>query len=116
MAYIYHDGKKAVASFAPAIFAALEKGDEIAREILERNIKEAVHIIETAAGGFPEGKIPVILAGGLTKQPRVLESINALLQNPDRFDIQILNSAPVNGAVMLARELMEEEEKKNAGN
>ncbi len=110
MAYIYHDGKKAVASFAPAVFAALEKQDDIAKGILERNIKEAVHIIKTAAAGFPEGKIPVVLAGGLTKQHCVLEGIKALLNAPDRYELQILTSAPVNGAVMLAKELMKEED------
>lgn len=107
MEYIYRDGKKAVASFAPTVFAAAEKGDEIAKGILERNIREVVHIIETAAKGFREGKIPVILAGGLTKQPRVLVDIKAMLQEPDRFEFQVLKSAPVNGAVMLARELKE---------
>lgn len=116
MAYIYRTGKKAVASFSPAVFAAIEKQDEIAVRILERNIKEAVHIIETAAEGFTGEKIPVILAGGLTKQPSVLEGIKAMLCKPERFEFQILNSAPVNGAVMLAKELMEEEEEKNAGN
>lgn len=105
MEYIYRDGKKAVASFAPAVFAALDKGDEVAEKILERNIKEAVHIIETAAGEFPEGKISVVLAGGLTNQPRVLEGIKAFLQEPERFEFQILTTEPVNGAVMLAREL-----------
>lgn len=112
MAYIYQEGKRAVASFAPAVFAALEKEDEAAKEIFERNIRETVHIIETAATGFPEGKIPLILAGGLTKQPCVSRRIKELLHNPNRFEMQILDRAPVNGAVMLARELMEAEEEK----
>ena len=58
MEYIYRDGKKAVASFAPTVFAALEKGDEIAEAILKRNLKNAVHIIETAACEFHEKKNP----------------------------------------------------------
>ena len=105
MQFIYRDGKKAVASFAPAVFAALDKGDEVAAEILERNIKEAVHIIETAVDRFSEEKIQVILAGGLTNQPRVLQGIKDLIQKPDRFYFKILTTAPVNGAVMLARKL-----------
>lgn len=116
MAYIYREGKRAVASFAPAVFEAMEKEDTVAREIFERNIREAVHIIETASWGFPEGKIPLVLAGGLTKQPLVQERIKALLQNADRYEIRILDCTPVNGAVMLARELKEVEEECNEWN
>lgn len=116
MEYIYRDGKKAVASFAPAVFGAIEKCDEVAEGILKRNIKEAVHIIETAAKGFPQGTIPVVLAGGLTNQPLVLEYIKSVLHEPERFHFQILNIAPVNGAVMLARELLEKEDVENAEN
>lgn len=105
MEYIYREGKRAVASFAPAIFAAIEKGDSIAENILQRNIKEAVHIIETAAVGFSVEKIPLILAGGLTNQPIVIERLKSLLHEPQRFEIQVLSTAPVHGAVMLAREL-----------
>ena len=58
----------------------------------------------------------MILAGGLTKQPRMLEGIKAMLHNPEHFELEILNIAPVNGAVMLAKELMEEEAEKDAEN
>ncbi|MBQ7915458.1 MAG: hypothetical protein IJ315_01550 [Firmicutes bacterium] len=106
MEYIYKEGKKGVASFAPAVFAALEKGDKIAKAILERNMMEAAHLLETGAKQFDLEKIPVILAGGLTKQPRVLEA----LQQNQRFDIRILDCRPVNGAILLAQQIPKEEE------
>lgn len=114
MAYIYQGGKKAVASFAPAVFSALEKEDEIAKTILEQNMKAAALIIETAALRISGEKIPVIVAGGLTKQPCVLECLKKHLKDSERFDISILTSAPVEGAVILARELMKEEDNFNA--
>jgi len=112
MAYIYGEGKRAVASFAPAVFAAMEKDDAIAKEIFERNIREAVHIVETAAIGFTEEKIPLVLAGGLANQPCVSRRIKELLHDTNRFEVQILDHAPVNGAVLLAKELMESQEGK----
>ena len=35
--YIYSGGKRAVASFAPAVFEAFEKGDKLDGEIIKRN-------------------------------------------------------------------------------
>lgn len=114
MTYIYQGGKKAVASFAPAVFSALEKADEIAEAILEQNMKIAAHIIETAALGISGEKIPIIVAGGLTKQPRVLDCLKKYLKDPERFKISALQSKPVEGAVILARELVKEEDNYNA--
>ena len=110
MSYLYRDGKKAIASFAPAVFAALEREDATAKRILERNMKVAAHIVETAAREFTEKRIPVILAGGLTNQTCVLECLKNNLSNPERFEIRKLQIAPVEGAVILARELVKEKE------
>ena len=105
MNYIYSGGKKAVASFAPAVIAALEKGDKIADQILRRNMSEAAHFIKTAAQRFTAGKIPVVLTGGLTKQPCVIKYLKNALQDCRGYDIRILERAPVYGAVMLAQQL-----------
>ena len=107
--FIYSGGKKAVASFAPALFAAIEKDDAVARGILERNMQIVAHIIETAAKRFPEGPIPVVLVGGLTNQPIVPETIRAFIHEPERYNFQTLNCKPVYGAVAMARDLAEKE-------
>lgn len=109
MGYIYSEGKKAVASFAPAVFAAIAEQDAIAESILQRNICAITHIIETAARDFGIEKIPVVLAGGLTKQPLVLARIQETIHRPERFVFQVLDRKPVYGAVALARELAEKE-------
>lgn len=114
MNYIYSGGKKAIASFAPAIFRALEKGDKIADHILRRNMAEAAHLIETAARDFKMEQIPVILAGGLSKQSYVIEYLKNALQNCGRYDIRILDRDPVYGALMIAQQLIIRKDENNA--
>ena len=109
MAYIYSGGKKAVAAFAPAVFAAIEEQDAIAESILKRNVLAVTHIIETAAKDFGNERIPVVLAGGLTKQPSFLAGIRETIEHPERFVFQVPDRKPVYGAVALARELAEKE-------
>jgi len=104
--YIYQGGKKVVASFAPTVFKAIEKGDKVANEILKRNMRQAAHIVETAAKEFESGKkIPVVLAGGLTGQKMVVDLLKESLEDATRYEIEILSTEPVYGAVKLAQQL-----------
>ena len=110
LGHIYEGGKKAIAAFAPAVFNAVRKGDEVATNILKRNMQYAAHILETAAEHFAQDqKIPVILAGGLTKQDIVVELLKNVLKKPERYDIQVLSADPVCGALMLAQKRNAEE-------
>ena len=103
MRYIYEEKKKAIASFAPAVYAALTRGDAVARGILERNMRYAAHIAETAGARFPEGeKIHLVLAGGLTEREETLSAFRAAISNPDRFEISLLDREPVYGALEMA--------------
>lgn len=109
MGYIYEGGKQAIASFAPVVFEALEKGDEVADNILKRNTEEVALLIKAAAKDFRDEQIPVVLAGGLTKQRRVMDYIEKALHNDERFCLKTLDCSPVYGAVMLAQQLVETE-------
>ena len=101
---------KAVASFAPAIYKALERGDETAKRILERNMKVAANVAETARKRFPDKKVvPLVISGGLTENPETLAYFRAALKDPDEFDIKILDRAPVYGALELAMKIKESE-------
>lgn len=110
MGYIYKDSKKTIASFAPAVFTAKERGDKAAEAILRRNMAEVAHFIKTAAEAFGDRKIPVVLAGGLTNRQDVIEYIKNELTDCDNLDIKILKQPPVQGAVILARQLAERED------
>ena len=105
---IYSGGKKAVASFAPAIFSAIEMGDALAIGIFEKNINEVVRFIKVAAREFHMEKIPVVLAGGLTNHGIVVESITHALDD-ERLEIKKLEKSPVYGAVDIAFKLAEED-------
>ena len=109
MDHIYSEGKSAIAAFAPLILAAAGKGDPIADAIIDRNMRYAAHIIETAAKEFPEGPVPVILAGGLIKNPLITAYLTRALQNSPRLDIRILEQAPVHGAIQLAKQMTTQE-------
>ena len=102
--YVYSEGKRAIASFAPAVFAACEKGDRIANAILERNIGVAVSLIKRAADTLTGERIPIVLAGGLTKQTRMMTLLLDGLKQDPRFCAEILQCEPVKGALILAME------------
>jgi len=109
LGHIYAGGKKTIASFAPAVFRAIKMGDRIAEEILRRNMAWAAHIIETAGKQFADNQtVPVVLAGGLTKQPLVVDLLRSSLEKPHKYNIQTLTHDPVCGAIILAKALNKE--------
>ena len=107
LAELYEGGKKLIASFAPMVFSAADEGDAVSASIIERNMQQAAHIIEAAGKKFPESmaEIPVVIAGGLTKQERLLDYIANYLNNPKRYLLTSLNTQPVVGAINLAKRL-----------
>lgn len=109
---IYDGGKKYIASFAPLLFKALESEDSLAEEILNRNMAAAARVIETVGSRFPLNidHIPVVLAGGLTEQPKVLSCLQASLREPQRYQLKILKTEPVYGAVSMAYKLWKEKQ------
>lgn len=107
---IYEGGKKYIASFAPLVFEALEASDPLAEAILQRNMSAAARVIETVGKRFPQSAdpIPVVLAGGLTAQPRILSALQEALQEPWRYCLKILDQEPVFGALGQAYKLWEQ--------
>ena len=100
--FVYEDAKRAIGSFAPAVFAACERGDRIAQNILERNVSVAASLILRAADMLGGDRIPIVLAGGLTKEARMIDLLRAALQSDERICMEILQEEPVRGALMLA--------------
>lgn len=106
--YLYDGGNKLVASYAMCVFEEAKKGDTVSINILKRNMGEAASLIRVALSHFSnyETKIPVILGGGLTKQELLMEYLtDALGDDMERCDIQILSVPPVQGALELAKSL-----------
>lgn len=112
LTHIYAGGKRAVAAFAPAVFSAVARGDGEAQAILERSMAHAADVVRTAASHLPDGRVCVCLAGGLTQRPEVLDALRAQLNDEARYALSVLSVPPVEGALMLACNLLLAKEKK----
>ena len=61
---IYRLGQDGIAAYAFTVFAAVEQGDPVALEILEKNAARLARLINTAAERYDCGR-DVVMAGGL---------------------------------------------------
>lgn len=105
---LYKGGNKLVASYASIVFEEAEKGDEVAESILKKNFDEVARIIRAALAHFPRrcGRVPVVLAGGLTKRADILTRIkNAMGNDAEKCEWNIFSTDPVDGALMLAKKI-----------
>ncbi len=98
---IYSKGTTYVASFAPVVFEAFEKGDDSAHRIIDRNMKEVAQIIDTGCGFLNSEQKKVVICGGLCRKKEILEPfIKKYLSS--RCNPVFTTEPMVNGAVSLA--------------
>lgn len=83
---IYAGGDSFVASFAPIVFDAFEKGDAVARRILEENADMIAFQLDFAMKTYNSGKI-VVMAGGLLSGSDVLTN---MLREKLGADVQLI--------------------------
>ncbi len=113
--YLYNGGNKLVSSYAMCVFEEAEKGDRVSLAILKKNAAEIARLIRAALSHFSncETKIPVILGGGLTNHKLLMTYLcEALGNDTEKCDIQILSVPPVEGAIELAKELWRKKNEK----
>ena len=101
IAEIYEQGKAYIASFAPLVFEAYDRGDSFAKGIIDSNVREIAEIIQVALAYLPGGTGKVVLCGGLCKRKDILELIFQKYLS-EKLAITFNAEAVVNGAVMLA--------------
>ena len=106
LSQVYAGGKKWIASLAPIVFKAALQGDGDAVAIINRNMAVAAKLIETAAVRLTTPQVKVVIAGGLTNQPQLIDMLKCWMQTPERYDLSILDTEPVTGAVALAMKLL----------
>ncbi len=109
---LYAGGKREVATYAATVYTAARAGDKTAEQIIKSNMAFAAKMIEAAAKELTEERIPVVLAGGLTKDRETLDYLNEALTEPQKYDIKVLPCEPVIGALAIAKELREEKKEK----
>ena len=68
---IYKAGKDYIASFAPAVFEAFDKGDKVAQNIIDKSIFELAELINNALQKYECSK-EVVLSGGVTTRQDVV--------------------------------------------
>ncbi len=106
---LYRGGKKLISSFAPFVFEAAKKGDCISRDIIDRNMVFVSDALNKALCDFDK-KVPIILAGGMTKSEAVPKYLKEKFGKA--YDVTVLAQAPVFGALKLARGILENSERK----
>ena len=102
----YQGGKRLIASYAPLVFKAYLDGDEVAKNILHRNVKAIAQIIFGAAKHLPAGKeVKVALCGGITKNKEVILPILEQYLSEDahnQYNVSVCDSSIAHGALLLA--------------
>ena len=96
---IYRKGKSFIAQFAPLVFEAIDKGDNIAKEILIKNVEEVAQIIKLGVKKIGKNS-PVVICGGLVSAKQYISPIFKKTL-PD-VNITYSEEPIVNSAVALA--------------
>ena len=94
-----------VASLAPLVFQAAERGDEIATQIIARAAHDLAELVASLIGCYGKsGTIPVVLAGGNLTPGRALRApLIEELKKLTRLGVQDRAIDPAEGALALAR-------------
>ena len=110
LAELYAGGAKAVAAYAAPVIEMANNGDEEARGILRKNMEAAARILRAGRERFPDQNavVPVILTGGLTKQPVIPAYLQEALKDAAPMKLEVLSVPPVAGAVRKAMLLKKE--------
>lgn len=95
--------KDELASFAPLVFRAAEKGDSAAMQIIADNMKYIASLI-TRAGDYFENGYSVALAGGVLKSSISLSMLKRFI--PERARLITSDRAPSFGAAAKAKSLL----------
>lgn len=105
--YFYAIGKAGIASYAPLVFEAYDAGDEVAAEILQKNMEHVAEILFTGGKILSEERlINVQLVGGLTSRmdvllPMIIKQLKEL-DDVDRYALNVFKEDVVKGALLLA--------------
>lgn len=107
----YQGGKRYIAEFADLVFQAAASGDSTANKILEKNTSFAASKINTALrelnANSTAHSIPVVFAGGISKQHSVLFPLIRKHITAD-CSLMHLEHEPVDGAILKAKKLFSE--------
>jgi N-acetylglucosamine kinase-like BadF-type ATPase len=114
----YQGGKRYIAEFSSIVFRAAEAGDAVALTILEKNMRFAAEKINAALAFLNKRQntadIPVMLAGGISKQSEKLFPLIEKHMTYDNYHLIPLTVEPVEGAIRRAKQIFEDTIKESA--
>lgn len=102
VADIYSGGAAYIASFAPTVFQAYEKGDKDAESIIDRNTSEAARIIKTGFDFMKDKDGKAVICGGMCSQKDILEPFLIKYLGND-YPLIFSDEPMINGAIALAK-------------
>lgn len=93
---------------APAVFAAADAGSPLARRVIADGVAALASLVDHLQSRGATGGVVVAAGGVMTGQPGFYEGFRDRVQrvHPD-LEVRLLDSAPVAGALVLARRLAE---------
>lgn len=101
---VYQQGKAYVASFAPYVFTAYERGDAVAKEILSRRVKEWEALLLGVRKASGKAVCEITLIGGLRKRWDILSTFLSK-EVKEKIIFKIPDVPVVTGALKRARQL-----------
>lgn len=108
LAKFYQGGKRYIAEFADLVFRAAALDDSIAKNILENNAAFVAAKITAAAKHLADQDIPVVFAGGISKQHEILFPMIEKHISAAKCQLMYLEQEPVDGAIAKAKKIYEE--------
>jgi N-acetylmuramic acid 6-phosphate etherase len=87
-----------IASVAPAVIGAAERGDPTALPIIERAAEELARLVRIVAP-HSDGPVPVVLCGGVLAGSRLMRDL-VTSRLGDRFDVRLLDTEIAYGAYL----------------
>ena len=112
----YKGGKSLIAQYAPLVFDAARRGDRVALEILDRNMREVSRTVVGAGKWITDGPVSVVFCGGLAAGEReeILPRIEKMLSRESQsYLLSVCDRPMVYGALLLAG--MPEQQEKSKG-
>lgn len=105
----YQGGKRYISEFAELVFVAAQEGDEIANEILEKNMCFVAEKINCAIGEISENSdmqnIPVLFSGGICKKHKTLFPLIQKHLSTKNCQLAVVENEQVDGAIKRAKDI-----------
>ncbi len=99
----YKKGKSFIASFCRQVFFAAAQGDEVANEIIDKNVLALAHILEACKEFMGESPVKIAFTGSLTNDWEVILSRLGNYLDLNNYDFKIIKEEQVVGAVRIAK-------------